>query len=241
MADSDSKSYAKRRLAVELARSQIGAHYVNGAAGNRPGEHDGAWYRPDAVKMYKNEPLPGGKGAADGRVSPIVQSAYCKINGFCICGGRSALSSVKALPVGNLDEEIVIFDNCKWPRPDKYIHGSKTIYGESCEGVRHFDCIGFVNWCLSLTARKVHYGIEQIQKKKADQASEGKLIALSDVRAGDLLLKGTKHIAIATGEGTVVEASGYTRGVKETKVEDASDHDGSPWDFVYRLPNWFWN
>ena len=224
-----------------MARAQIGCHYVNGAAGNTPGMNDGAWYRPSAVKMYPNSPNPQGADGKDGRRVPIIQAAYCTIRGFCVCGGRSAISSVKALPIGDYDAEEIILDDYKWPRPDKFITSTKTIHGESCEGIRHFDCIGLVNWCLAEVAKKDQLGIEGLAKKKQKAIDDGKtLLTLADVRAGDLLVKGITHIAIATGDNTVVEASGYTRGVKETHIKDDSEQDGAGWDYIHRLSDWYW-
>ncbi|SRR6266480_3469132 len=49
---------AKKQQVIDTAREQVdaGAHYLWSAAGNTPGNKDGAWYRPLKAQLHPNLP-----------------------------------------------------------------------------------------------------------------------------------------------------------------------------------------
>jgi hypothetical protein len=134
-----------------LAVSQVGAHYVWGGYGNIPGP------RPDPnpfpggfghrVHMWPNDPA--ANTADHGRQVPIMNTAFTNIQGTIhICGGRFRRTSGPRADYANpASRDASIREVLLWPRPDNTAGSSRMIWGENCEGVRHFDCVGFVNWC----------------------------------------------------------------------------------------------
>jgi len=116
----------------------------------------------------------------------------------------------------------------RWPRPNGAISQNRaknsTLWAESCVGKRHFDCIGFVNWCLSKVLKKtVHYGIKHFVGK----------LSVAQAKTCDILTKGTHHIGIVSEQGTVLHAQDIVEGVVETPI-------GKNWTNCYRLPASFW-
>jgi cell wall-associated NlpC family hydrolase len=239
MADTGEKTLTKRQSVIELAQDQIGCHYVWGGAGNTPGNEDGAFYRRGAVKMHDNETGPPPKAHADhGRKVAIILAAYCRVDGYKVCVGRSRLTEVMALERGDTNDP-TLFDSeytdlYSWPRPDMVIDSNLVGWGESCDGVRHFDCIGFINWCLSEEVRPFHHSIQQVIDMTKEIAKGRAPVGEADIRAGDILTVGAHHLGFASGDGTAVHASSTHRGV----VEDSLIGPG--WDRVGRLPSSFW-
>jgi cell wall-associated NlpC family hydrolase len=99
--------------------------------------------------------------------------------------------------------------NGLWPR----LMEGKTVtrqivWGEDCRTVRHFDCIGFVNYCFSLALnRSVQDSIDGYNRHTRDVTDQ------ATVLAADVLTRGTHHIGLAMGDGRVVHASQSSRGV----------------------------
>ncbi|MBO0932445.1 hypothetical protein [Fibrella aquatilis] len=142
---------AERKAIVDEALSHVGkAHYVWGAAGNTPGLADGASFRRDLVKL-----LP----TSFSQQEPLVRTAWTGIEGVNTCAGCSSKYSQQSsqsisnyLKAGK-DEP---GKNGLFPRIWKFkgkvqprgASGNGLVWGESCIGKRHFDCIGFVEYCI---------------------------------------------------------------------------------------------
>jgi cell wall-associated NlpC family hydrolase len=219
-----------RQRAVALARQQVGCHYVWGGAGNTPDQADGAYYRTSAVHMHFDDPSPGRPGNEPGRRQPILYAAWCRVDGDKVCAGRSSLPAVQALPDGTRLNACPINPQAyRWPRPSGEINGHTLVYGECCLGIRHFDCIGLINWVVSTVAKPTHHGIGSIINNTT-------AVAFSDVQPGDLLTINQTHIGIATGLGTVVQAQGTATGVVETHLPP----NGGGWTRCGRPAVSFW-
>jgi cell wall-associated NlpC family hydrolase len=208
-----------RQRAVALARDQVGCHYVWGGAGNMPDQSNGAYYRTSAVHMHPDDLGPGRRGYEPARRQPILYAAWCRVDGDKVCAGRSALPAVQVMPDGTkLNASPINPDAYRWPRPSGTINGTQVVYGECCIGIRHFDCIGLINWVVSSVAKPTHHGIATIINATT-------AVDFSQVQAGDILTINQTHIGIATGAGTVVQAQGTATGV----VETALPRNGGGW------------
>lgn len=212
-------SAAVREAIVEYAREQVGAHYVMGAAGNTPGNADGAWYRPDTVKLHENDP----KGKP-----PFLFAATRSGEKKHVCGGRYSCADVKKLSQGDPANaaHTVKPSGYRWERPARYEGAKDSVFGECCAGIRHFDCIGFVNWVLGHVQQN-HRGIPQWIAKTTE-------VGLTEIQAGDILTTGDHHIGIATSATHVVHASDTQWGVIEQKISTGS------WDRYGRVKESFW-
>src|SRR4051812_9020333 len=91
-------SQALKLSVINTARGQVGAHYLWSAAGNTPGNSDGAYYRTDRVKRHPDLPdadnldadLTKPKGAP---YTPTLFAAYAETGdqGTLACAARCAL------------------------------------------------------------------------------------------------------------------------------------------------------
>src|SRR6185437_5393406 len=96
--------------------------------------------------------------------SPSLWAASCSVDGTHVCAGRFAslpggrtasahdqdLKDYLASLKGQDPDSWPPFYKIYWPR----VMSGKTVttqivWGEDCRGVRHFDCVGFVNWTLA--------------------------------------------------------------------------------------------
>lgn len=87
-------SNALKSLVINAARQQAeaGAHYLWGAAGNTPGQRDGASYRPAHAKLHANVPdVLNERMQPEYKVNtPILFAAYVNSSdqGVLPCAGR---------------------------------------------------------------------------------------------------------------------------------------------------------
>jgi hypothetical protein len=151
----NAEEYARRAARIAMRQTAERAHVLPGAAGARPGEHDGARLQPSGVTL-----VPPRTDPAD----PAVFAAQCgehvcggrfdQANGG-IAGGRVArrtdidllvyLAELASLPEGDWQPFYEFFS------PRRFVDGSgagRIVWGEDCRGRRHFDGPGFVSWCL---------------------------------------------------------------------------------------------
>src|SRR5262245_3539235 len=130
-----------------IARDEDGAHYVHGAFGNVPGVANGHPMYPTRVVM-----------AEQVRTWPrqSLFAAKCDSNQLAYCAGKFRAMERRGrrpIPEGDLRipsrlAELERTPNSYlWPRPYGGMDGP-IVHGESCAGKRHFDCVGFVDWCI---------------------------------------------------------------------------------------------
>ncbi len=228
MADNDPVTRAIRHGIVTVARGQLGAHYLLGAAGATPDRKDGAWYRTGGVELHAN--AAAGDRRDHGRRYPILFAATYRGEKYRVCAGRCLQAVVQVKPPGDPANpgHLLLPHPYKWERPERAIDAAGSVFGECCAGIRHFDCIHFVNWVLGHVQR-LHYGFTHWIDHTTD-------VGFSDIWAGDLLTKTTprKHIGIAVGPDTVIHASDTAWGVVETKI------GAGEWDRCGRLKSSYW-
>ena len=197
---------AIRQHIVTVALSQIGSHYLKGGYGNTPGRADGHPHYPNRIKMEPED------------LSVPNLKAAVWANGW-ICGGRFGDSDVKSRPKAEKElfelAWVLKGTHTRWPRRAKISSEDiREVWGESCENIRHFDCIGFINWCVWKALNwAAAYDISQWGKSitgcKVDDNVNG-------AEAGDILLRPDskpQHIAIAMGNRRIVHASQSSKGV----------------------------
>jgi hypothetical protein len=122
----------------------------------------------------------------------------------------------------------------RWPRPNSSLNNNSphhsTVWGESCVDVRHFDCIGFVNWCLSeVLNQHIQYGIGNFVAR-----SVGIKIPLPEAQPADIVTIGVDHIGFVSDHRTVIEARDPINGVVESPFSAAR------WTACFRLPDSMW-
>ena len=201
----------RRQALITEAMRHVGAHYLWGAAGATPGGHDGMPGRPGSVRS-----VPDRLDAAN----PCLHAASCAVAGLHVCAGRYKTLGDRVLQPNQMELRQYIEGlrgtppeqwqplNTLWPR---MMEGStvtrQIVLGESCVGVRHFDCVGFINYCFSTVFR------QPIQRAIDQWINESPEVTDRSDMAGDILTKGNNHIGLALGDGRVVHASQASRGV----------------------------
>ncbi len=161
-------------------------------------------------------------------------AAYSDIRFVTVCCGRCAVATGDlALPersrsridLERLRELARTPGQYRWPR--SYRRGEEgphaPVYhgdGEPCEGKRHFDCVGFVRYCLwritgARHQRSILQWIKASQREMTTiQVSDGPPLSQAEILPGDLIITPPhNHIALATGWGMVMEAQSEEYGV----------------------------
>jgi hypothetical protein len=174
-----------RRMFVDMAVARQGDHYLWGSAGSIPDvnnqEFPGkpVYLYPDDPDPFQ-DPYPDDPYAMDSKrrllkgvvhYKPVVRAAWCQIDpkrGPMVCAGRSNHPQIKSLlrcafdDRDTLKQQITSQASVLFPRPERTMANNapgKTngiVWGESCEGVFHFDCVGLVNWCLTKLADRTY-------------------------------------------------------------------------------------
>jgi hypothetical protein len=249
-----------RERIAQLAReqAQAGGHYLKRACGQIFDASGNL--KPDsvprhalpAVYLHPNDPgVPIMFAAASRPAGRIAARA---------CAGRYRIIHWPS-PPDLLDDERYLREPhlYAWPRPENYLAGQPpatdleaqrqrrwpadfraTIWGECCIGKRHFDCVGFVNWCFwaALGAE----AILEVDQWSPYYQAEGSVPRTSLVPGGpraaqtaDLLFRSGAtgegpfaHIGIAVGNGQVAHAAGHDVGVVVEAINQTWQAAGSP-------------
>jgi hypothetical protein len=236
---------------VQLGRRFIGSHYLWGAAGAAPNKQNGVFYRPGSVNLDTD---------AKSNDQPSVFAATCDVDGHFVCGGNFAeftadtgggytypsdanltnyLAELRKLPS---DSHWYPYKSRFTPRVIKGknigMDDKRLVWGEDCRDVRHFDCVGFVNFVLSLTtSQKWSFSISQYAGGNITSATSVPLD--SPPVDGDILVRKTEHIAFLCADGQILQAQDHASGVnaKETfQSQRDKDKSRSPWTGRLRVP-----
>jgi hypothetical protein len=243
-----------RKSIVDLARTFVpAAHYLWGTAGNEPGKGNGnagGGGKQMAARM-RDYGLDRQETAQQKVLA--VCTAACVIGGYSTCAGRSSLydqlevnaltafitSCQDAIAKGNTDQSA-------WSGagpnknlfPRKYywqgaLQNMGTVtWGESCAGVRHFDCVGLVNYCYARHWYQTNFGLDIAAYRNANQGTT-EIDDSNDLMDADILVKsGNHHIGMLYSKGNdwfVVQAYGTTKG-----LTDDERFNSSLWD-RYRM------
>lgn len=205
---------------ADIAMSHLGAHCVWGASGNYPNAAHGVarTVNGEDVRVRYTAHLTMKPNQID-PVRPYLFAAECRSCVTRTCNGKNLDPSVRGrqpfrveqLRQGaELDEALRRPDWYIWPRVngEPGIEGP-IVYGESCAGKQHFDCVGFVNHCIfQVTGGERWIAFLDMQRawngEKVDQPFE----------PGDILLgPGHQQLAIVIGPEHKVHAKSTHHGV----------------------------
>lgn len=217
MAPEDQETMLVRSQVVSRASSAVGSHYLRGTTGYKPKKNG------NTLELLPNE-------------AP-AHMFTCE-NKYRRCSGRHGHPAVTSLPEGKPDNAAHLSNPSayRWVRIVKFSNENQLL-GESCVDKRHFDCLGFIRWCLrdvNTTPSVGKYPSIKGYKKMCSPISE-KGAHLGMLHAGDLVFRNSfEHIGIAAGSatGVVFEAKVEASGVVASLATD--------WEWHGRLPREFW-
>jgi len=210
---------------VQLARRQVGEHYLWGGRGEIPGGGTACSLPARNVSMAPD--------SFDQR-APIVRTAiHPQFHAYC--AGRWGTKS-GGRPFDPRDTDLINYleqQKFKPPErvqdyfgftPPKVSGGQYTdialVWGEPCNGKRHFDCVGFLNWILSNAFGSAFvWNISDYRTKYASQNQHFDLVAerfnpqSHKLLPGDIAVSGTEHIGFVVSPNELVEAMDARHGV----------------------------
>ena len=180
----------KKIVKVAKALEREGCHFLVGGYGAHPNKSNGHPVKPGGVSIanYSFDPD-----------APVITAAQTSVGGICLgqfldksVGGgvlRHHRKPQLEQYLNDLASGIIgPFPGTTNLYPRHFVRDGKVVVvlGESCEGKRHFDCIGFVNFCIS-KALVTNWKYEYVQYR-------GKIagcveIDIKDVKNGDLVFR----------------------------------------------------
>lgn len=237
-----------RKAITTFARTFIGSHYLWGSAGAFPGQLNGARYRHGSVPW----------NAASLHLADLsICAAKCDVQGHYVCAGRFQKAGGHAVSDTDvaLNNFLSFFGSAalaEWESmllrlTPRVVRGAgvpsagKIVWGENCTGIRHFDCISFINYVLTETTispDKDKGWTAAIEHWSRMWTTDVPLTAPNV--AGDILIrynddeKGRhfSHIAFLDDNGFVVQAQ-----MASTGVHADERYEPSTWQIRRRLEN----
>ena len=230
-----------RTSIVTLARSFVAtAHYLWGTAGNQPGVPNGnlgGGNKLNAAQM--RDPGLDPRETNSDKVLAVCIAVQPRFDGYNTCAGRSGRSQEtpdlaaflnaceQEIKKGNTDQKSwpgAGFQNKLFPRK-YYFRGTlqnpqKEVWGESCANIRHFDCVGLVNYCYARHWYQPGFGLGISAFRQPVQGTQ-QVSNDNDRMDADILIKpGDGHIGMLYQKGEnwyVVQAVATTTGLTDTE------------------------
>ncbi len=229
-----------RKSIVTLARSFVQtAHYLWGTAGNEPGKANGnsGGGKLMAARML-NYSLDK-NATAQKSVLAVCTAVQSAVDGYNTCAGRSSKSTETpdldaflkacqdAMAKGKTDQ--TTWDGAGVKKnlfPRKYYwkgviqNSGSCTWGESCDEVRHFDCVGLVNYCFARHYYKTDFGLGISAYRDDKNGVTTGVTDDKDLMDADILIKpGDGHIGMLYNNGGwfVVQAVGTAIGLTDTE------------------------
>jgi hypothetical protein len=240
----ESKNLKARRKIAMTAKAMAGAHYVNGAFGARPNEKDGAVLRRNGVILEKDV----------GLSNLAFFAASYTIEDRNVCGGRyEALGGQLVSDNDQILRNYLAQQDPKDPgscftkagltprrlagkRDTK--NTGRIVWGQNCDGWRHFDCIGLVVFALQDALKKPlqEREIVQLAGPKSPYGL-ARISGVQDLLDGDMVSqideKGKyHHIGVLYKEEDstyVAQAAQTSKGVTIGTVYDPNAWSGGCW------------
>jgi hypothetical protein len=196
-------------IRTALAEADAGSHYLWGA-------------NQEDVRMHPDVLEPEAKR--------IVLTASWR--GF-LCAGRPKRTAARRKDGDPNNPGHRTSPEYLWPRLPPWPTGEQR-WGESCLGKRHFDCKGFIWWCIRQHVRNVPLASLWHFQNILEPAGE----VVGDPRqacVADILLKGFDgHIAFVASAAEVVESMDSAHGVVRRRFRPGE------WDAAGRFTRAFW-
>jgi cell wall-associated NlpC family hydrolase len=245
-----------RASIVKMARSFVStAHYLWGTAGNEPGSANGNVGGGKISAATLRDASLDPKETTRDKVLAACTAAQPLFDGYNTCAGRSGRYSETPdletfLKVRQEDINKGKTDQTNWEGagshkklfPRKYYFrgalqkNGVVIWGESCVGVRHFDCVGLVNYCYAKHWYQAVFGMD-IAAFRNSSCGTIQVTNDQDLMDADILIKpGNNHIGMlyqVSNNWFVVQAVGT-----ETGVTDTEPFTAKAWD-RYRMQDAF--
>lgn len=228
------------RRVIAIAQKLVGSHYINGGYGATPGSNDGCPCRSGGIGLIADEGnLEPKLNSGNKKANLAVNAATMSIKTYCVCAGNYATFPGGRETTAGASDLVDYLDSLKGKAPASWQNyaehytprrtfgpgqnggdgNGKLVWGQSCKGIRHFDCVGFISYCywkasgsvmqLDISAwRKPSPGRQVFDFKSGERPS-----ALMD---GDILVKADHHIGYVSATGTVIEAQDSHLGVRAT-------------------------
>ena len=223
---------------IAIARGLVGSHYINGAYGATPGSNDGCPCRSGGIDLIADENHLKPQVNANKTANLAVNAATMSIKTYCVCAGNYAkfpggrettatapdliayLDSLKGKPSSSWQNYAGSFTPRRTfgPGQNGGDGGGRLVWGQSCKGIRHFDCVGFISYCywkasgavvqLDISAWRTPGGGKQVFDFTVKDGPRPS--ALMD---GDILIKADHHIGYVSAAGTIIEAQDSHLGV----------------------------
>lgn len=231
-----------RKAIVDLARTFVPtAHYLWGTAGNTPGQSDG---NPGGGKMsaavLRAPSLDRDEKDRD-KVLGVCMAVQSRFDGYNTCAGRSRsrTADLEAFLKACKEKQAAgQTDQTTWPGAPGNLFARKyhfrggtsgnVVWGESCANVRHFDCVGLVNYCYAKHWYSGAFGLDIAFFRNpvcGTVARSGE----SDLMDADILIKPkNEHIGMLYRNGQawcVVQAESTEVGVTDTAAFRAAEWD----------------
>ena len=226
---------------IAVARGLIGSHYINGGYGACPDREDGCPCRLGMVKLVADsnrlnpamQPI-ANKNLAVFAAEITVQTKKGPV--YSVCAGSYATIGGKEISptdgdLGGYLEALKGKPPAEWssfsrltprrvfgPGPGGDV-GGKLVWGQSCKGIRHFDCVGFISFCYwKATGQVMQHDISawrtpNIAGTVYDFAAGTKPANLMD---GDIIVQADHHIGYVDSHGAIFEAQDTHLGVRST-------------------------
>lgn len=243
---------------MEIARSYDKCHYINGSYGSIPGvAGSGSPNRPDGLALVNSHNrLDTALDIKHKQQNLAVSAAEMTVKSYCVCAG-----SWRNIPGGRWTDPNAwdlenylktlrgVSDTGLWqpyfgiytPRR-AFGPGQKgeVYWGQSCAGIRHFDCITFINYCLwKLTGTMRGYEITHWINNPAMTMAKVFTLPNSSIKLedGDILLRTVdhEHIAFVSKDGQLVQAEDTDKGVTVSENGAYKPSDGG-WSHLARVP-----
>lgn len=255
---------------IAVAREHVGSHYIHGGYGATPNRNDGFPTADGRrVELIFDEQRMDPRNIYGEQHSIAVLAASTLISylkagvlhsTYSVCAG--SFSKTKD-GKGNLSESdhevedaIRLLQKASFgqysavlprltprrvfgPRPQGKSNG-ELVMGEMCANVRHFDCVGFISFCIwKALEKKMQL---EINLWREPYNSGGQVFDFSqkqrpkDLLDGDLLIQADHHIGFVSKNGDLIQAEDLHLGVRETPGFTLSAP--GKWTHLVRLPDY---
>jgi len=254
------ESARRLAVAVEAMRHVDSAHYLMAGHGERPLGASELW--PMVPNLTPRRPVVAGPKspwdflpmmfAAKGKALVEVKG---KLTWTAIaCAGRYMrtrlphaitnhrlfndrnlkVSHLGAREMKELRDRMSVSVNFRWPRHLTLVKSGWVYWGECCLNRYHFDCAGFVDYCLAKgTGRKIRF-YSVSGWRTALKKFRAARIGTAEARAGDIVMR-PGHIGLVTKSGVVAHAKDIFSGVVQEALKASDWKEG-----CFSLPTSFW-
>lgn len=227
--DPNSAPFRKRMQIAREAARWVGSHYLWGAAGASPGNHEGAPYLRGGVSLEGlqiNNPerisvgaasLDAGRGAGG---KQVCCGRYQNISGGREIIGQDRelnnyLTMLRTTHARTPPDQIPSLNGLtpRWANwEDDYTHQMtrKLVWGEDCRLKQHFDCVHFINYVLIACGVRFAHRIT-ISGYIGNTYTE--TLDKNQPWVGDIVTHGIGHIGFIFDANTVVHAKQSVSGV----------------------------